>query len=208
MKKLTTFLLTLFLGLTGCSSAPSETLDSQTPQTPETETMDDSTDPAEDTDSVVVYFTGTGNTEKVAEMITKDTGSAIFEIEPAQPYTGNDLNFNDENSRIVQEYENPDERDTPLSTTEVPNWSEYKTVYLGYPIWWGIAAWPTDSFVRANNFDGKTVYTFCTSLSSPIGSTTQDLEALTNTGDWQEGHRFPEDATEQEVSDWLKSIGK
>ena len=93
-------------------------------------------------------------------------------------------------------------------TTTVANWADYDTVYIGYPIWWGIAAWPVDTFVKANDFTGKTVIPFCTSASSGIGESGAQLAALAGTGDWQEGQRFPSAVTQQEVTDWVKSLGK
>lgn len=95
-----------------------------------------------------------------------------------------------------------------LKTTTADNWADYDTVYIGYPIWWGIAAWPVDTFVKANDFTGKTVIPFCTSASSGIGESGAQLAALAGTGDWQEGQRFPSAVTQQEVTDWVKSLGK
>jgi hypothetical protein len=77
----------------------------------------------------------------------------------------------------------------------------------GYPIWWGIAAWPTDSFVKANDFTGKTVIPFCTSLSSGLGSSGTNLATLAGTGNWQTGQRFSSSASENTVSEWVKSLG-
>lgn len=95
-----------------------------------------------------------------------------------------------------------------LKTTTADNWADYDTVYIGYPIWWGIAAWPVDTFAKANDFTGKTVIPFCTSASSGIGESGTQLAALAGTGDWQEGQRFPSAVTQQEVTDWVKSLGK
>lgn len=94
-----------------------------------------------------------------------------------------------------------------LKTTTVANWADYDTVYIGYPIWWGIAAWPVDTFVKANDFTGKTVIPFCTSGSSDIGKSGTQLAALAGTGDWQTGKRFASAVTQQEVADWVKSLG-
>ena len=97
-------------------------------------------------------------------------------------------------------------RDVPLTTTEVPNWDSYDTVFIGYPIWWGIAAWPVDSFVSANDFTGKTVIPFCTSTSSSIGQSGELLAELAGTGDWLEGHRFSQIVTAEDVSEWLATL--
>ena len=113
--------------------------------------------------TLVVYYSATGNTEDVANTIAEETGGDIFEIEPADPYTDDDLNWNDENSRVVYEHDNPDARDVELVSDTVENWDSCDTVFIGYPIWWGIAAWPVDGFVEANDFSGKNVIPFCTS---------------------------------------------
>jgi hypothetical protein len=89
----------------------------------------------------------------------------------------------------------------------VANWDSYDTVFIGYPIWWGIAAWPTDSFVKANDFTGKTVIPFCTSLSSGLGNSGTNLATLAGTGNWQTGQRFSSGASESTVSEWVKSLG-
>ena len=80
-------------------------------------------------------------------------------------------------------------------------------MFIGYPIWWGIAAWPVDGFVSANDFTGKTVIPFCTSSSSGLGESGQLLEELAGSGDWQEGQRFRSGADEADVSKWLEDIG-
>lgn len=156
--------------------------------------------------AVVVYFTGTGNTEKVAAYIAEDTGASTFQITPEDPYTMEDLDWTTTGSRVNQEHDDVSLRDVPLTTTEVPNWDSFDTVFLGYPIWWGIAAWPVDSFVSANDFTGKTVIPFCTSTSSSLGDSAKLLADLTGTGDWEEGDRFSQIATAEDVSQWLESL--
>ena len=156
---------------------------------------------------LVAYFSATGNTETVAGYIADATGGDLFEITPAELYTDDDLNWTDESSRVVQEYENESLRDVELTTTEVENWDDYDTVFLGYPIWWGIAAWPVDTFVEANDFSGKTVIPFCTSSSSGLGESGDLLEQLAGTGDWQEGERFSGGSSAEDVADWVDSLG-
>ena len=86
------------------------------------------------------------------------------------------------------------------------NWTEYDTVFIGYPIWWGIAAWPVDTFVEANDFTGKTVIPFCTSSSSGLGESGDLLEALAGEGEWLEGERFRSGASDTDVADWALSL--
>ena len=155
---------------------------------------------------LVVYYSATGNTETVANYIAEATGGDIFEITPAEPYTDDDLNWSDENSRVTQEYADESLRDVELTTTQVENWDSYDTVFLGYPIWWGIAAWPVDGFVEANDFTGKTVIPFCTSSSSGLGESGELLAELAASGDWQEGQRFRSGASQADVAAWVESL--
>ena len=156
---------------------------------------------------LVAYFSATGNTEAVAGYIAQATGGDLFEITPADPYTSDDLNWTDENSRVVYEYENPDERDTELAADTPDGWEDYDVVFLGYPIWWYDAAWPVDGFVEANDFTGKTVIPFCTSSSSGLGESGSRLAELADAGDWLEGQRFPSSASQADVEAWVDGLG-
>ena len=156
---------------------------------------------------LVAYFSATGNTEAVAGYIAQATGGDLFEITPADPYTSDDLNWTDENSRVVYEYENPDERDTELASDTPDGWEDYDVIFLGYPIWWYDAAWPVDGFVEANDFTGKTVITFCTSSSSGLGESGSRLAELADAGDWLEGQRFPSSASQADVEAWVDGLG-
>lgn len=162
---------------------------------------------AEGGKTLVVYYSATGNTQEAASLIAELTGGDLFELEPADPYTDEDLNYSDENSRVVYEHDNPDARDVALVQDTVDNWDEYDTVFLGYPIWWGIAAWPVDDFVTANDFTGKTVIPFCTSASSGLGESGELLAEMAGTGDWLEGQRFPSRVSQEDVQTWLDGLG-
>ena len=162
---------------------------------------------AESGSVLVVYYSASGHTETVAGYIAQATGGDIFEITPAQPYTDDDLNWSDSDSRVTREHEDESLRDVELTTTEVENWDSYDTVFIGYPIWWGIAAWPVDGFVEANDFTGKTVIPFCTSSSSGLGESGELLAELAGTGDWQEGQRFRSSAGQEDVGEWVDSLG-
>ena len=166
-----------------------------------------STPDTEETNALVVYFSATGNTEAAAGYIADALGADTFEITPAEPYTADDLNWNDPESRVVYEYESPDARDVALVTDTPENWEDYDTVFIGYPIWWGVAAWPMSSFVAANDFTGKTVIPFCTSSSSGLGDSGTLLEELAGTGEWLDGQRFRSSASEAEVADWVTGLG-
>ena len=156
---------------------------------------------------LVVYYSASGHTKTVAGYIAQATGGDIFEITPVEPYTDDDLNWSDSDSRVTREHEDESLRDVELTTTEVENWDSYDTVFIGYPIWWGIAAWPVDGFVEANDFTGKTVIPFCTSSSSGLGESGELLAELAGTGDWQEGQRFRSSAGQADVDEWVDSLG-
>ena len=156
---------------------------------------------------LVVYYSATGNTENVANIIAETTGGDLFELEPVEPYTDEDLNYSDENSRVSREHEDESLRDVELASTTVDNWDSYDTVFIGYPIWWGIAAWPVDSFVENNDFTGKTVIPFATSASSGLGESGQLLADMAGTGDWQEGMRFGYRPDEADVQEWVNGLG-
>lgn len=156
---------------------------------------------------LVAYFSASGNTKNIAEMIANDTGADTFEITPADPYTDEDLDWSDDDSRVNKEHEDESLQDVELTTTEVPDWDSYTTVFLGYPIWWQDASWVVNNFVKDNDFTGKTVIPFCTSSASGIGESGQHLEEMAGTGDWQEGQRFSSSASEEDVQTWIDSLG-
>ncbi len=155
---------------------------------------------------LVAYFSASGNTERVAQQIASDLDADTFVITPAEPYTSEDLNWNQEGSRVNIEHENESARDIELTQVTPDGWDGYDTVFIGYPIWWGIAAWPVDGFVSGNNFDGKTVITFCTSTSSSLGQSADLLEQMANGGTWLEGMRFSGSASAADVSEWVNSL--
>lgn len=156
--------------------------------------------------ALVVYYSASGSTEKIAEYIANAANADIFEIQPTKPYTNDDLDWTDENSRVVKEHNNEDLRNVELASTTVPNWDTYDTVFIGYPIWWGIAAWPTDGFVKANDFTGKTVIPFCTSASSGIGQSGTLLKDSAKGGNWLDGMRFSSSVSETTVKNWVASL--
>lgn len=156
---------------------------------------------------LVVYYSASGSTKAVAETIADDMGADLFEITPVEPYTSDDLNWTNDNSRVSKEHEDESLRDVELTQITPDNWESYDTVLLGYPIWWGIAAWPVDNFVKGNDFSGKTVIPFCTSASSGIGDSGNLLEEMAGTGDWQEGQRFRSGASDSDVQEWVDTLG-
>lgn len=159
-----------------------------------------------DNSSLVVFYSATGSTKAVAETIAQTLDADIFEITPEEPYTDEDLNWNNADSRVSIEHNDESKREIPLTDTMPNDWETYDTVYIGYPIWWGIAAWPVDNFVKANDFTGKTVVPFCTAASSGIGDSGNLLEKMAGTGDWKEGERFRGGASKSDVTEWVDSL--
>lgn len=161
---------------------------------------------AEGGKTLVVYYSGTGNTERVAEVIAEATGGELFELEPVDPYTDEDLNYNDDNSRVSAEYANPEQQEVALAASTVEDWSSVEKVYVGYPIWWSRAAWPVNEFIKSNDFTGKTVIPFCTSASSGLGRSGELLAEMAGTGNWQEGIRFSSGVSDEDVIAWVESL--
>ena len=196
---------------TSSASEPSSSPESEAPSEALSSSEVSSEASAEDTNSgssvLVVYYSATGNTAQAAQYIADTTGGDLFELEPVEPYTDDDLNWTDDNSRVSQEHADESLRDVELVADTVDNWDQYDTVFIGYPIWWGIAAWPVDDFVEANDFSGKTVIPFCTSSSSGLGESGQLLADMAGTGDWQEGQRFRSGASQEDVQSWVEGLG-
>ena len=165
--------------------------------------------PPEETEkggTLVVYFSATGNTEEAASYIAQITGGDLFELEPADPYTDEDLDYGNPDSRVSREHEDESLREVELVTNTVDGLDRYDTVFIGYPIWWGVAAWPVDTFVESNDFTGKTVIPFCTSASSGLGESGELLAELAGTGNWQEGQRFSSRVSQEDVQNWLDGL--
>ena len=224
MKKLTALLLSvvLVLSLAACGSANKPASSTTQPETsapteqPATEPSESSsTAPAESEPetqpetgkTLVVYYSASGNTERVAKDIAEAAGADLFEIVPTEVYTSEDLNWTNPDSRVSREHDDESLRDVPLTTTEVPDWDSYDTVFIGYPIWWGIAAWPVDTFVKNNDFTGKTVIPFATSSSSGMGQSGSLLADMAGTGEWQEGQRFSSGVSRDDVQSWVNGLG-
>ena len=224
MRKLTALLLSvvLVLSLAACDSANKPASSTTQPETsapteqPATEPSESSsTAPAESEPetqpetgkTLVVYYSASGNTERVAKDIAEAAGADLFEIVPTEVYTSDDLDWTNPDSRVSREHDDESLRDVPLTTTEVPDWDSYDTVFIGYPIWWGIAAWPVDTFVKNNDFTGKTVIPFATSSSSGMGQSGSLLADMAGTGEWQEGQRFSSGVSSDDVQSWVNGLG-
>ena len=226
--------LTLF-SLTACASRTSQAqtpAQSSTTQQPAQQETPDTTEPktpaqdAEETQPVevptveqpeddasqggktlVVYYSASGNTAAVAGYIADALGADTFELVPETPYSSDDLNWTVNGSRVNREHDDESLRDIALTQTTPANWDDYDTVLIGYPIWWGIAAWPVNNFVKDNDFRDKTVIPFCTSSSSGLGQSGDLLEDMANGGTWLTGQRFSSGASASSVRDWAAGLG-
>lgn len=155
---------------------------------------------------LVVYYSAQNHTKNVSESIAKNLNADVFEIVPKNIYTKDDLDWNNKNSRVSKEHDDESLRKIELVSMKVPNWDSYDIILIGYPIWWGIAAWPTNSFVENNDFSNKIVIPFCTSLSSGIGESDKLLAKLAGTGNWKDGKRFSSSVSDSEIKKWTDSL--
>lgn len=152
--------------------------------------------------AAVVYFSATGNTKAVAEFIANETKADIYEIVPTQEYTGEDLNYNDDNCRANLEMN--DESARPAIKNDLSVITEYDVIYLGYPIWWGTCPRIIQTFLESYDISGAKIYTFCTSGSSGIEKSISNLQTLYPDVNIVEG-KILNNATEADVKEWLKN---
>ena len=151
----------------------------------------------------VVYFSGTGNTREIANLLAEEAVADIFEIIPEDMYTADDLNYNDDNCRANQEMNDDSAR--PTISNDLSVVSEYDVIYLGYPIWWGTAPRIIQTFIESYDINGATVYTFCTSGGSGIENSISDLQKLYPDVNFVDGKRL-NDATESDIREWIESL--
>lgn len=210
MKRLICTLLSVvfILTLTACSGNEINTDSSDTANSSSdaSNTVENETETTSDKKVLVVYYSASGNTKEVAETMADTLKADIFEILPNEPYTDEDLDWTNDNSRVSVEHNDESKRDVPLIKITPDNWEQYDTVYIGFPVWWGIAAWPINGFVKGNDFTGKNVIPFCTSSSSGIGESGEILADIAGTGNWLEGKRFSSNTSEEDVKEWINEI--
>lgn len=206
MKKFISMIFTsiLVLSLVGCGSAKSSS--NSTANVANKEESNQAGVIESNGKTIVVYFSASGNTKMVAELTASELGADLFEIEPAEPYTAEDLNWMDRNSRVCKEHDDESLQDIELVTAQIPDWDEYDTVIIGYPLWWREAAWPINNFIKSNDFTGKTVVPFCTSTSSGFGDSGKNLEKMAGSGNWLDGQRFSEHESDESVIEWVQSL--
>lgn len=212
MKKLNTFTalfaaLTVFTVSFGLAAFADTTLKEASNASAET-AEEDSEAITETQDShsdiLVAYFSATGHTKEVAEKIASVTGGDLYEIQAAEPYTDEDLNYNDSSTRATTEQKDKSVR--PEISSEDISLEGYTTIYLGFPIWWGEEPRIMDTFVEKYSFEEITVIPFCTSGSSSIGRSGENMEELAGSGTWLEGKRFSADVPEEELQTWIDGL--
>lgn len=159
----------------------------------------------EGTKVLVAYFSATNTTEGVAEHIANGLNADLYEIIPEEPYTDEDLDYNDNNSRSTLEMNDPSSR--PAISGSVENIDQYTIVFLGYPIWWGEAPRIVSTFMESYDFSGKTIVPFCTSGGSGIGSSASNLEQLTSGATWLPGQRLNGSDSQDTVMEWVNGLG-
>ena len=226
-KRFLPLVLILLLTLAGCSSASpantetslptvsgtqqeeSATVEEQTSSEPlETESFSSAIE-AEQEDTVdntilVAYFSANGTTKQVAQQAAEILDADLYEIVPEDPSTEEDLAYYT-GGRADQEQDDPSMR--PAINGSVENMGQYDTVLLGYPIWHGQAPRIISTFLESYDFSGKTVVPFCTSHSSDVGSSAENLHELCpDTVNWIGGTRFASATSKEEIKSWLDNV--
>lgn len=174
----------------------------------ETTNQETSNQKGVDGNILVVYFSAQNHTKEVAKGIASKLGADTFEIVPKEKYSTNDLDWTDDKSRVSKEHDDENLQNIELTTTKVDNWDSYDTILIGYPIWWGVAAWPVNTFVKDNDFSGKTVIPFCTSASSGLGESGKLLEEESQSGNWSNGQRFSSNPSDSDIQKFVDTIQK
>ena len=204
--------LTMALSLAACgagnTSGPQESQPggavSETPAPAEPDAAPETPEEGDAPSTLVAYFSATGNTEGVAELLQTALDADLYEIVPEVAYTSEDLNYSSDDCRANREQNDPDAR--PAIDGSVENMDSYDVIFLGYPIWWGEAPKIISTFLESYDFTGKTIVPFCTSGSSGIGSSAEHLAGLAGSSTWLEGARFAPGASQEEVAAWVDGL--
>lgn len=164
-----------------------------------------SPEPENQSNLLVAYFSATGNTRALAEYAADAVGADLYEIVPEEPYTEEDLDYGNDQSRTSLEMNDADAR--PAISGSVENMEQYEIIFLGYPIWWGDSPRIVATFVETYDFSGKTIVPFCTSGSSGIGSSASNLHALAADAVWLDGARLDSSSTREDMVNWINGLG-
>ena len=151
--------------------------------------------------TLVAYFSATGITEKVAEMIAETTGGDLYEITPVQEYTAADLDWTDKTSRSTKEMN--DSKSRPAIRADLKDAESYDVIYIGYPIWWNLAPKAVNTFLETYDFSGKTVIPFATSGGSGIANSVARLKKEYPSLNWQSG-KLLNNPSKADIEAWVK----
>ena len=135
--------------------------------------------------TLIAYFSASGVTARAAREMAQAVGADLWEIVPAQPYTAADLNWRDKESRCTREMTDPASR--PALADQGLDVAQYDTVFVGFPIWWGVEPRVVDTFLESYDFTGKTVIPFATSGGSGMPYAQKHLQSQYPAFSWREG---------------------
>ncbi len=155
--------------------------------------------------SLVVYFSVTGTTKTLAEKLSKEADADLFEIKPAVPYTQEDLDWTNENSRSTIEMKK-DKTIRPGIANRVENMDRYDRIYIGFPIWWYVAPTIINSFLEQYDFEGKTIIPFATSGGSDMGDTNEELKPSCKGAKLLDGKCFLASVPREQLRDWISGL--
>ena len=153
--------------------------------------------------TLVAYFSASGTTRKIAEMIAEVGDFSLYEITPKELYTNDDLNWMNKKSRSSVEMSNKKIR--PEITDTDAHIKEYDTIILGFPIWWYVAPTIVNTFLEKYDFSGKKIVLFATSGGSGFGNTVKELKPSAPGAEIVEG-KLLNRANKQEIEKWVKSL--
>ena len=154
--------------------------------------------------ALVAYFSASGNTAKAAKALAKAAGADLYEIKPAVPYTGADLNWMDKGSRSSVEMSDKNSRPA-LADTDAPV-AEHDVIFLGFPIWWYTAPIIINTFLERYDFSGKTIVLFATSGGSSLGSTAAALQSSAPGARILDGRLLNGRLSEGDLKAWVSGL--
>lgn len=190
MNKLRTLLLSALAVIAVCLTACAQTRKEQT---------------MKGSKVLVAYFSATGTTKEAAQRLASVTDGELYEIQPGQPYTDADLDWNDRKSRSSVEMNNPQSR--PAIKGKKENMADYDVVFIGYPIWWNLAPTIVNTFIESHDLKGKTVIPFATSGGSSIGNSVSALKKAYPEIRWRDG-KLLNRASEKSIREWVDEVLK
>ena len=209
-KALKLFSLLSLFSLTGCAENKNQEIPSENQTSKDDATKDDTSKDDAKSKALVVYFSATNHTESVATTVSSYINSPIYKLEPVNPYTSEDLNYSNSNSRVVKEYETTQRGErvnVSLTQTKFEEFDDAKYIFLGAPVWWRQLSWVVENFVSDNDFSNKTIIPFGTSSSSSFSL--DNLTPLTNDDSnviWLNPQRFSSYANSSSVTSWIDSL--